>query len=68
MNDKYLEFHCLKKDIANKLNSIEDGTEMAAFCNDMLEDITVSDRLNEVAEMFSELQRLKLILLASEES
>ena len=54
--------------IFNKLNSIEDGTRMDSLCDDFLEDITVSDRLNEIVEMAAELKRLKNDLIASEES
>lgn len=68
MQNKYLEFHRLKKEIINKLSSIEDGTRMDSLCDDFLEDITVSDRLNEIAEMVNELQRLELILSVSEEN
>ena len=68
LENKYLEIHRLKKEIFNKLNSIEDGTRMASLCDDFLEDITVSDRLNEIVEMAAELKRLKNDLIASEES
>lgn len=64
--NKYLEFHRLKRDVINKLNSIEDGTRMDSLCDDFTEQISVSDRLSEVTEMFQELQRLELILIASE--
>lgn len=66
--NKYLEFHHLKKEILNKLSTISDGTRMDSLCDDFLEEITVSDRLTEVSEMFEELQRIELILIASEES
>ncbi len=68
LENKYLEIHRLKKEIVNKLNSIEDGTRMDSLCDDFLEDITVSDRLNEIVEMAAELKRLKNDLIASEES
>ncbi len=68
LENKYLEIHRLKKEIFNKLNSIEDGTRMDSLCDDFLEDITVSDRLNEIVEMAAELKRLKNDLIASEES
>ena len=41
---------------------------MDSLCDDFLEDITVSDRLNEIVEMAAELKRLKNDLIASEES
>lgn len=64
--NKYLEFHRLKQEIIGKLNSISDGTRMDSLCDDFTEDVTVSNRLNEVAEMFEELQRIELVLIASE--
>lgn len=68
MKDKYLEFHRLKRDVINKLSSIEDGVRMDSLCNDFLEEISVSDRLTEISEMFEELQRIKLVLISYEEN
>ena len=68
MQNKYLEFHRLKKEIINKLSSISDGTRMDSLFDDFIEDISISDRLTEVAEMFEELQRIELILISYEES
>lgn len=68
MKDKYLEFHRLKRDVINKLSSIEDGVRMDSLCNDFLEEISVSDRLTEISEMFEELQRIELVLISYEEN
>lgn len=68
MQNMYLEFHRLKKEIIDKLSSISDGTRMDSLCDDFIEDISISDRLTEVAEMFEELQRIELILISYEES
>lgn len=68
MKDKYLEFHRLKRDVINKLSSIEDGVRMNSLCNDFLEEISVSDRLTEISEMFEELQRIELVLISYEEN
>lgn len=68
MKDKYLEFHRLKRDVINKLSSIEDGVRMNSLCNDFLEEISVSNRLTEISEMFEELQRIELVLISYEES
>lgn len=66
-NTNYLAFHSLKKEIINKFNSIEDGSRMDALCDNFLEETTVSECLDDVKEMFEELQRLELILIVSEE-
>lgn len=65
---KYLEFHRLKNEIVNKLKTIADGDRIDSLCDDFMEEITVSDRLTEIAEMFEELQRLELILVGCEVS
>lgn len=68
IQNKYLEFHRLKTEIVSKLKTIADGTRMDSLCDDFIEDITVGDRLTEVAEMFEELQRIELVLIGYEES
>lgn len=66
--NKYLAFHHLKREIINKLSSIEDGTRMDSLCDDFTEEISVSDQLTEVAEMFEELQRIELVLISCEKN
>lgn len=66
VQNKYLEFHRLKKEIVNKLNSISDGCMMQSLCDDFMKDITVGDRVDEIVDTVDELQRLALNLSISE--
>ena len=68
IQNKYLEFHNLKNEIISKLKTIADGTRIDSLSDDFVEEVTVGDRLTEVAEMFEELQRIELVLISYEES
>lgn len=62
MNEgKYQEFHRLRDSIISKLLSIQEGSAMNSFCDDVIEDTTVIDQVNEVSK-----EALALSFLAKE--
>lgn len=64
--DGYQEFHRLKKEIINSLISIEDGTMMNSFSDNMLEDKTNEHTFELVVEMVAEANELVKLLVEHE--
>ncbi|WP_314061315.1 hypothetical protein [uncultured Vagococcus sp.] len=62
----YQEFHRLKKEIINSLISIEDGTRIDSFSDNMLEDKTNEQTFAEVVEMMVEASELVKLLVEHE--
>lgn len=65
--DKYKEFHRLKKDIAFKLLTIQDGDCMSGVPDDLLAEGTNKDVLDECFEMMREAKQLANELAEYEE-
>lgn len=54
----YNEFHKTKNDIIDKLNSIEDGSEMRSYCDDLSQEIKVSEQVDDVCKQMNQLMEL----------
>jgi len=65
--DKYQEFHRLKKDIALKLLTIQDGDCMSGVPDDMLAVGTNKDVFNHCFAMMKEAEKLAVELAKHEE-
>lgn len=64
---KYKDFHRLKKDVALKLLSIEDGDRLKGVPDDFLATGTNLDVLNECFEMMQQAKKLADELAKNEE-
>lgn len=64
--NQYQEFHQLKKQIINKLISIEDGARMSCYAQNFLEDQTNAEAYYEAVELMAEANKVVEQLAKSE--
>ncbi|MGM8140371.1 hypothetical protein [Enterococcus italicus] len=56
--DIYNEFHQLKNDIISSLSSIADGSEMRSYCDDLSQEVKVSEKVDYIFMQMNQLVRL----------
>lgn len=62
----YQEFHQLKNELINKLMSIDDGSCMDDWCNDLTMNIPVKEQVAKITEMAKRLESLSNELAETE--
>lgn len=56
--DEYQQFHDLKKEIASKLLSIQDGDSLKSYSDNMMENITNKEVFDQCFEMMLEVKNI----------
>jgi len=56
--DEYQQFHALKKEIASKLLSIQDGDSLKSYSDNMMENITNKEVFDQCFEMMLEVKNI----------
>ncbi|WP_461198030.1 hypothetical protein [Enterococcus sp. N249-2] len=53
----YQEFHRLKNELINRLTSIEDGSCMGDWCNDLTTNIPVKEQVTKISKLAKKLEK-----------